>query len=342
MRVLVVEDHEPTRRLMRRMLLELEGVIVDEASTAAEALSALAANSPELMLLDVRLGSGAETGGLEVLRDARALGCKARAVMVTGDLGSVREAMRLGASDYVLKGELSIDVLSAIVAEVQRHSLRPPPPTDDRRRARSLLGRSHGIERLRRLITQIAQAHAPVLVYGETGSGKELVARALHEEGSHADEPFVAINCSAIPASLFESVLFGHERGAFTGAERRTRGQLLVAAHGTVLLDEIAEMPLDIQAKLLRVLEERTVLPLGAEREIPFSARVVAATHVDLAERVEKGLFRRDLYYRLNVLYIDVPPLASRVEDRRSDRSSSRRTRSTGWRHDRGPATCAS
>jgi DNA-binding NtrC family response regulator len=161
----------------------------------------------------------------------------------------------------------------------------------------------------------LADAHATVCIRGETGTGKELVARALHESSSRRNEPFVAVNCSALPGTLIESLIFGHERGAFTGAERRTKGQMEQAGAGTLLLDEIADMPIDLQAKLLRVLQDRRFRPLGAEEELPMLARVLVSTHVDLEGRIAEGRFREDLFYRLNVVTIHVPSLAERPED---------------------------
>ena len=171
------------------------------------------------------------------------------------------------------------------------------------------------MDKVRRTVLRLADSDAPVLIRGETGTGKELVARALHHTGPRKDNPFVAVNCSALPGTLIESLLFGHEKGAFTGAERRMRGKLEIAADGTVLLDEIAEMPGELQAKLLRVLEDRCFEPLGAEKALPLNARVIAATHVDLEKRMNDGTFRRDLFYRLNVLTIPVPPLSEHMED---------------------------
>ncbi len=171
------------------------------------------------------------------------------------------------------------------------------------------------MDTVRRLVVRVADADATVLIRGETGTGKELVARALHEMSSRRDRPFVPINCSALPGPLIESLIFGHERGAFTGADRRTRGQLEMAGQGTLLLDEIAEMPGDLQAKLLRVLEDRCFRPLGAETDIPLRARILAATHVDLEKRIAEGRFREDLFYRLNVVSVRMPSLAERTQD---------------------------
>jgi DNA-binding NtrC family response regulator len=171
------------------------------------------------------------------------------------------------------------------------------------------------MDRVRRLVARVADANCAVLIRGETGSGKEMVARALHEMSGRRDQPFLAVNCSALPGALIESLIFGHERGAFTGADRRVRGQLELARGGTLLLDEIAEMPAELQAKLLRVLEDRRFRPLGSESELPVRARILAATHVELERRIVEGRFREDLLYRLNVVTIDVPPLSERGND---------------------------
>jgi DNA-binding NtrC family response regulator len=179
----------------------------------------------------------------------------------------------------------------------------------------TLTGSSPAVAKLRTLVSRLADSSCTVLIRGETGCGKEVVARALHQEGARRQEPFLAVNCSALPSALIESLVFGHERGAFTGADKKARGQLELARGGTVLLDEIAEMPAPLQSKLLRVLEDRKFRPLGSETEVELRARILAATHVDLERRIGEGRFREDLYYRLNVVTIDVPPLAERVED---------------------------
>jgi DNA-binding NtrC family response regulator len=229
--------------------------------------------------------------------------------------------MRSGAQDYVLKDELCPEMLLPIVESFrERTELRGEVARLRERVAASwgvgaIVGSSRAIDGVRRLVRRVADAAATVLIRGETGTGKELVARALHEASGRRDDPFVAVNCSALPGTLIESLVFGHERGAFTGAERRTRGQLELAGSGTILLDEIAEMPLELQAKLLRVLEDRRFRPLGAEEERPLEARVLASTHVDLERRIAEGRFREDLFYRLNVVTIRVPSLAERLDD---------------------------
>jgi two-component system response regulator HydG len=245
------------------------------------------------------------------------------AVIVTSltELSEIREAMRSGAQDYVFKDELSPEMLLPIVAGFrERIALRSEVARlrehiGDAWGVSAIVGSSPAMEQIRRLVARVADADATVLIRGDTGTGKELIARALHEASFRRDCPFVPVNCSALPGSLIESLIFGHARGAFTGAERRSRGQFETAGGGTILLDEIAEMPSELQAKLLRVLEDRMFRPLGAESDVPLRARVIAATHVDLEKRMGEGRFRQDLYYRLNVVNIRLPSLAEREED---------------------------
>jgi DNA-binding NtrC family response regulator len=323
-KILIVDDQRSARLVIRKMLAPVPDTELLEATTADEAFTVVSDAAPDLLLLDIRLSSDPrDRGGLDVLRRIRAAGNAVPAVMVTSltELSQIREAMRSGAQDYVLKDELSPEMLMPIVAGFrERLSLRGEVARL-RQRVReswgiaSILGSSPEMERVRRLVQRIADADATVLIRGETGTGKELVARALHEASARREQPFVAVNCSAVPGPLMESLMFGHERGAFTGAERRVRGQFELAGAGTILLDEIAEMPADLQAKLLRVLEDRTFRPLGSEAIVPLRARVVAATHVDLESRLATGRFREDLFYRLNVVRIDLPSLAEREDD---------------------------
>ncbi|HEY8090970.1 MAG TPA: sigma-54 dependent transcriptional regulator [Polyangiaceae bacterium] len=324
MNILIVDDQRSGRRVLRQMLSAMTDVEVREAASVVEALTAVDQAAPDLLLLDIRLSPDArDRGGLEVLRKLRASGATIPAVMVTSlvELEEIREAMRCGAQDYVLKDELCPEMLLPIVESFrERLALRGEVSRLRERIEQSfgvgaIVGSSRAIDLVRKLVRRVADADATVLVRGETGTGKELVARALHEASGRRNEPFVAVNCSALPGTLIESLVFGHERGAFTGAERRTRGQLELAGAGTILLDEIAEMPGELQAKLLRVLEDRRFRPLGAEEELPLHARVVASTHVDLERRIAEGRFREDLFYRLNVIAIAVPSLAERMED---------------------------
>ena len=254
---------------------------------------------------------------------ARASGRTTPAVMVTAstELAEIREAMRRGAQDYVFKDELSAEMLIPIIdgfherLHLKGEVRRLRQKVDKKWGTGALVGSSQPMTRVRRLVERVADADAPVLIKGETGAGKELVARALHEMSKRSEHPFIAVNCSALPGTLIESMIFGHERGAFTGADRRVRGHLELAGEGTILLDEIAEMPPELQAKLLRVLEDRRYRPLGAEAELPLKARVLAATHVNLEERIYDRRFREDLYFRLNVVCVEVPSLSERLED---------------------------
>jgi DNA-binding NtrC family response regulator len=324
MKVLVVDDQRSARRVLKQMLADLQGVEIFEAGRFEEAMAAVDSTSPDLLLLDIRLSDDPrDRGGLDVLRAVRASGRMTPAVMVTSstELAEVRDAMRHGAQDYVLKDELSPEMLLPIVEGIRERLQLRGEVTRLRERVdrafgtAALVGSSAAMERVRRLVARVADANCAVLIRGETGSGKEMVARALHEMSGRRDQPFIAVNCSALPGALIESLIFGHERGAFTGADRRVRGQLELARGGTLLLDEIAEMPAELQAKLLRVLEDRRFRPLGAESELPVRARILAATHVDLERGIGEGRFREDLYYRLNVVTIDVPPLSERGND---------------------------
>jgi DNA-binding NtrC family response regulator len=323
-KILIVDDQRSARRVLKQLLSALEGIDVSEADSVSSAKAAIEATPLDLLLLDVRLtDSPTDRGGLEVLSWVRATGRTTSAVMVTAstEMAEIREAMRLGAQDYVLKDELSAEMLLPIVSGIQERVKLRQEVTRLRERVHqtwgfaALVGSSSAMVRLRRLIERVADAEAPVLIRGETGSGKELVARALHETSVRHESPFVAVNCSALPGTLIESMIFGHERGAFTGADRRVRGHLELAGSGTILLDEIAEMPHELQAKLLRVLEDRRFRPLGSETEQPLRARVLAATHVDLEERIREGRFREDLFFRVNVVSLELPSLGERQDD---------------------------
>src|ERR1041384_7824258 len=287
MKILVVDDQRSARRVLRQILVGLDDVEIMEAGSVNDALAVVEMSSPDLLLLDIRLSDDPrDRGGLEVLRAVRASGRTTPAVIVTSptEPPEIREAMRHGAQDYVLKDELSPEMLLPIVEGLrERMSLRGEVTRLRERVDKSwgtaaIVGSSSSMDRVRRLVSRVADANCAVLIRGETGSGKEIVARALHESSGRRDQPFIAVNCSALPGALIESLIFGHERGAFTGADRRVRGQLELARGGTLLLDEIAEMPAELQAKLLRVLEDRRFRPLGAESELPVRGRILAAT----------------------------------------------------------------
>lgn len=324
MKILIVDDQRSARRVLRQILADLKYAETAEADSVESAKSAVETGDIDLMLVDVRLSDNpTDRGGLDLLSWVRASGRSTPAIMVTAstELAEIREAMRRGAQDYVFKDELSAEMLLPIIdgiherLDLKGEVLRLRQRVDRTWGTAALVGSSPAMVRVRRLVERVADADAPVLIKGETGSGKEIVARALHEVSARSAHPFVAVNCSALPGTLIESMIFGHERGAFTGADRRHRGHLELAGEGTILLDEIAEMPHELQAKLLRVLEDRRFRPLGSETELPLKARVLAATHVNLEERIHERRFREDLYFRLNVVCIEVPSLSERLED---------------------------
>lgn len=324
MKILIIDDQRSARQVLRQILSELPGAETCEAGSLDEACRMVEAATPDLMLVDIRLSERpTDRGGLELLRWTQRHGLAVPAIMVTGstELHEIREAMRLGAKDYVLKDELCPEMLLPIVQGMnEKQALagevrRLREQVDRSWGVGALVGSSTRMQRVRRLIERVGDSDACVLIRGETGTGKELVARALHQRSPRRDQPFLPVNCSALPGTLIESLIFGHVKGAFTGADRRVRGHFEMAGSGTVLLDEIAEMPGELQAKLLRVLEDRRFRPLGSEEELPLRARVLAATHVDLEQRMRDGAFREDLYYRLNVVTIDLPPLAEREGD---------------------------
>jgi DNA-binding NtrC family response regulator len=324
MRFLLLDDQRSARTVLKRLLEDRPDISVVEASSVEEARVCIETQDVDAMLLDIRLSDSAtDRGGLDFLRWVRSTGRGMPAVMVTGvtELAEIREAMRQGAQDYVLKDELCAEMILPIVDGIrERFALRDEvqrlrEAVDRKQGLPALVGASAAMDRVRRLTRRVADADAPILLRGPTGSGKEMVARAIHYAGKRASEPLLAVNCSALPGTLIESLVFGHQRGAFTGADRRVRGQLELAGGGTLMLDEIAEMPIELQAKLLRVIEERRFRPLGAEEEVKLEARIIAATHVDLESRIEAGTFREDLFFRLNVVTIDVPSLSEREED---------------------------
>ncbi len=324
MKILVLDDQRSARMVLVHMLAGLRNVTVVEAGSLEDAKQKVESENPDAMLVDIRLSSEpTDRGGLEFLRWVRASGRGTPAVMVTAstELAEIREAMRQGAQDYVLKDELGPEMLLPIIDGIRERLALRTEVVSLREQIEgtwgqsAFVGSSAPMERVRKLVARVADADAPVLIQGETGTGKEMVARAIHHQSHRAREPFLAVNCSALPGTLIESLIFGHQRGAFTGAVQRMRGQLELAGDGTLLLDEIAEMPFELQAKLLRVLEDRRFRPLGGEEEVPLRARVIAATHVDLARRIAEGRFREDLYYRLNVVSIEVPSLAERGDD---------------------------
>ncbi len=323
MEVLVVDDQRSAQRVLTALLEEIPHVRAHAVASKDAALALLEMQPIDVAFIDLRLTDnvGAREG-LELVEhmSQASLGVP---IVVSGlsDIHDVREAMRLGAHDYLLKEELCAELLAPIIARLEDKERLEAELRTLRARTRPtangpmLIGGSSAIRRLRGQLDRIVLSNRPVLVQGPTGSGKEVVVQYLHHHGPTPDELLLALNCGALPETLIESQLFGHERGAFTGAVHRQDGHFCTVGRGTLFLDEIGDMPLALQAKLLRVLESGTFRPLGANKEHTFSGRLVAASHVDLARAVKERTFREDLFYRLNVLTITVPGLEERRED---------------------------
>lgn len=302
-----------------RQTLKLGGFAVRAERAAATALTGIARDFPGVVLTDLRMPG---LDGLAVLQRVRAIDPDVPVVLITGhgDVATAVQAVQAGAYDFIEKPAdpaRLVEILHRAAAHrrlvLENRALREAL-SGGRLDAR-LIGRSPAIERLRTVVASIADVDADVLLYGETGSGKELVARCLHEFSRRRARAFVAINCGALPETMIEGELFGYEAGAFTGARDKRIGKIEHAGGGTLFLDEVESMPLAAQVKLLRVLQERRIERLGSNKEIPVDIRVVAATKPDLRDRAAKGLFREDLYYRLNVVSVRVPPLRERKDD---------------------------
>jgi two-component system, NtrC family, response regulator AtoC len=316
--ILLVDD-EPSIRLSVADGLRAAGHKVRTASDGGEAETIIAAHPFDVIVTDLRLP---KQDGMTIFRNVRRSHPGTEVILMTA-FGTIPEAvgaLKDGAADFLTKPfetDQLLHVLSRIDKQrsLQRELERARSELAARSPSSSIIGRSPPMTRLFDRIETFAASDAPVLILGESGTGKELVARTLHERGPRAGKPFVAVNCAAFPETLLEAELFGHERGAFTGAVRKRDGRFKAANGGTLLLDEIAEIPLPAQAKLLRVLQESAIEPLGTNQSIPVDVRIISATHRNLKERIAAGLFREDLFYRLNVLDVTIPPL----RDRRSD-----------------------
>ncbi len=317
-RILVVDDEESTRTGLTR-LLESWSYLADAAPSAEQAIETALRHQPDLVLTDLKMPG---RGGIELINDLKEAGIDATVVVITGHatIESAVEATRGGAYEYLTK-PLDIDRLRTVVERgLERSSMLREVRLLRRELEREgrlgpLVGKSPSMLRLYQLLEQVGPSNASVLITGESGTGKEVVARTLHQLSPRKNGPFVALNCSAIPESLLESELFGHERGAFTGATGARQGCFELASGGTIFLDEIGEMPANLQKKLLRVLEERRVRRLGGRVEIEVDVRIVSATNADVERLLERGAFREDLYYRLNVFTLELPPLRERLGD---------------------------
>ena len=317
LRVLLVDD-EPSIRLSVGDALRAAGHTVRVASDGAEGLAAVSKERPDVIVTDIRMP---KLDGLSLFREIRKEHPEVDVILATafGEVKDAVEALKDGAADYVTK-PFDVDELILRLARIDKerslHSaLAAAREQLSRSGGSSIIGTSSVMARMMERVETFAASDAAVLVLGESGTGKELVARTLHERSPRAAKPFVAVNCAAFPETLIEAELFGHERGAFTGAVKRREGRFKAAHGGTLFLDEVAEVPLPAQAKLLRVLQEGVIEPLGTNQSITVNVRIVSATHRDIKDRIAKGLFREDLYYRLNVLTVAIPPLRDRRND---------------------------
>ncbi len=313
--ILVVDDEEGIREVLSA-ILEDEGYAVRVAADGVEGLALMESESVDLVLLDVWLPN---MGGIDVLKKIKEDNPEIPTIIISGH-GSIDiavKAVKLGAFDFLEK-PLSLErvttaVKNALELEKLRRENRALRSTIERRN--ELLGESEALQRIRAVIEQAGNTGSRILITGENGTGKELVARAVHRRSDRADRPFVEVNCAAIPDTLIESELFGHEKGAFTHAVSRRRGKFEMADGGTIFLDEVADMSLSAQAKVLRVIQEMRFERVGGEESIEVDVRVIAATNRDIQAEIAAGNFREDLYFRLNVIPIHVPPLRERPED---------------------------
>ncbi|MEO6423394.1 MAG: sigma-54 dependent transcriptional regulator [Candidatus Nitrotoga sp.] len=308
-RVLVVDDEPDILELIELALLRM-GLQVDRASNVQEALQQLNCKKYQLCLTDMRLPDG---DGLEVVQYivARNMHVPVAVITAHGNMENAILALKAGAFDYLSK-PVALIQLRALVNAVLK---LPPPSAAPRKGVRTLLGHSQAMEKVRDLIDRVARSQAPVHISGESGSGKELAARLIVEKSARRDQPFITVNCGAIPETLMESEFFGYRKGAFTGADKEREGLFQAANGGTLFLDEVADLPLSMQVKLLRIIQEKKVRKVGATQEEPVDVRIISATHNTLAEQVQQGKFRQDLYYRLNVITLLMPPLRAIRDD---------------------------
>jgi two-component system response regulator HydG len=319
-RILVVDDEAAARNGLGK-LLEQEGYLVDLAGDGVEALASVSDNPPSLIISDLKMPN---MDGMELLKQLSERGVEIPAIVATafGEVSTAVAAMRAGAEDYLTK-PIDFDALLLVVERTlardelksEAENLRRQLRARDKEGLEGLLGASPAMQRVYQMVRQVAAARATVLITGESGTGKGEVAHALHSLSPRKDAPFVSLHCAALAESLLESELFGHEKGAFTGADKKRIGRFEQADGGTLFLDEIGEVPAATQIKLLRVLQERSFERVGGNETVKVDVRVVAATNKNLAEEVREHRFREDLYYRLNVVHIEMPPLRQRGND---------------------------
>jgi DNA-binding NtrC family response regulator len=316
--LLVVDDDAPVRNACAEIASGM-GFATHVADSVPAARAHLQQHPVDLILLDLKLPGG---GGLLLLEEVKAKFPETAVVVMTAfaTVSSAVEAMRTGANDYLTK-PFALEELATVLerSAQRRHFDMESRALRERLRTQkgmgNLIGRTQEMEKLYRILSKVAFTTHPVLILGESGTGKEIVARSIHFNGTNAEKPFIPVDCGSLVPTLIESELFGYMKGAFTGANKSKDGLLVAADGGTVFLDEIGELPLDLQAKLLRALQEKEVRPVGATHSVPIAARILAATNRDLAQMVEQGRFRKDLFYRLNVVNVRIPALRDRKAD---------------------------
>jgi len=307
----LIIDDEPDIRELLEMTLGRMNIDTRSAASLAEAHALLESEKFDICLTDMRLPDG---NGIDLVRhiQQQELNLPTAVITAYGSMDTAVDALKAGAFDFVSK-PVDLTVLRNLINSVLKLSDSSAPR--DRRSRDTLLGESALMRDIRSTIAKLSRSQAPVYICGESGTGKELVAQLIHSKGPRNDCSFIPVNCGAIPSELMESEFFGHKKGSFTGAVKDKKGLFQVAEGGTLFLDEVAELPLHMQVKLLRAIQEKAVRPVGAEKEIPTDVRILSATHKDLAQLVEAGQFRQDLYYRLNVIQLQVPALRNRSED---------------------------
>lgn len=310
LKALIIDD-EPDICELLELTLQRMDIDTESAGSVAEAKRLIDANEYHLCLTDMRLPDG---NGIELVKLMQLKHPDVPVAVITahGNMDTAVEAMKAGAFDFVSK-PVDLSSLRKLVSAAVQSSRLPDQSTQPR--SSRLIGNSKAIQNLEISIRKLARSQAPVYIAGESGSGKELVARSIHELGPRASGSFIPVNCGAIPSELMESEFFGHKKGSFTGAHQDKQGLFQAAEGGTLFLDEVADLPLEMQVKLLRAIQEKAVRPVGASAEIKTDVRILSATHKDLAKEVDKGHFRQDLFYRLNVIQLSVPPLRERKED---------------------------
>ncbi len=316
-KILLIEDEEPIRRVMVRILQDENATYkVTEAHDGSKGLSALKKNDFDLVLCDIKMP---KKDGIEVLQETRNQNIHVPFIMLTGhgNVDTAVEAMKLGAHDFIPKPPDLNRLLTAVRNALEIKSLKKENKALKKKIAKrhTIIGDAASIKKVHELIDKVAPTDARVLITGENGTGKELVAHNLHQKSHRSKAPFVEVNCAAIPSELIESELFGHLKGAFTSAVKDRPGKFEAANGGTLFLDEIADMSLEAQAKVLRALQEHKVQRVGSDKDIAVEVRVIAATNKNLKEEIEAGRFREDLFHRLAVIIIDVPPLSKRKSD---------------------------